>query len=79
MGRYSTARILKNNNDKRYYNTIIIPNPDIDSSDIYIQTTTSDRLDRLAYIFYEDETLWWLIATANGLGKGSYIVPSNEI
>lgn len=77
MGRYSTAKILKNNNSKRYYDTIIIPNPDISTSDIYIQTTTPDRLDRLAYIFYEDETLWWLIATANGLGKGSYIVPGN--
>lgn len=77
MGRYSTAKILKNNNSKRYYDTIIIPNADISTSDIYIQTTTPDRLDRLAYIFYEDETLWWLIATANGLGKGSYIVPGN--
>lgn len=77
MGRYSTAKILKNNDSKRYYDTIIIPNPDISADDVYIQTTTSDRLDRLAYIFYEDETLWWLIATANGLGKGSYVVPAN--
>lgn len=77
MGRYSTVKILKNTDSKRYYDTIIIPNPDISADDVYIQTTTSDRLDRLAYIFYEDETLWWLIATANGLGKGSYVVPAN--
>jgi hypothetical protein len=77
MGRYSTAKILKNDNSKRYLNTIILPNPAISTADIYIQTTAPDRLDRLAYIFYEDETLWWIIANANGIGKGTYIVPSN--
>lgn len=77
MNRYSTARIIKDTSSKRYFNTIIIPAPELDSNDIFIETTTQDRLDRLAYIFYEDETLWWLIATANGLGKGTYIVPPN--
>lgn len=77
MNRYSTAKVIKDTTSKRYYNTIIIPTPELNSDDIFIQTTTQDRLDRLAYIFYEDEALWWLIAAANGLGKGTYIVPSN--
>ena len=77
MGRYSTARISKDSDLKRYLTTVIIPTQPLDSDDIYIQTTTQDRLDRLAYIFYEDETLWWIIATANGLGKGTYVVPAN--
>jgi hypothetical protein len=77
MSRYVTNRILQDKNGKRYYDTIILPVPAQSSDDIYIQTTAQDRLDKLAYIFYEDETLWWVIATANGLGKGTYIVPAN--
>lgn len=78
MNRYSTVRVIKDElTSKRYFNTIIIPTPEITSNDVYIQTTTQDRLDRLAYIFYDDESLWWLIASANGLGKGTYIVPPN--
>jgi hypothetical protein len=77
MNRYSTARIIKNPDLKRYLTTVIIPTQPLESDDIYIQTTTQDRLDRLAYIFYEDESMWWIIAIANGLGKGTYVVPPN--
>ena len=55
MNRYSTARIIKDPELKRYLTTVIIPVQPLESDDIYIQTTTQDRLDRLAYIFYEDE------------------------
>ena len=44
---------------------------------IYIRTTSMDRLDKLALYFYEDSTMWPIIATANGLGKGTIIVPPN--
>ena len=30
-----------------------------------------DRLDLLANSYYEDPTLWWVIAQANHLGKGT--------
>lgn len=75
MSRYSTSRIIKDENGKRHFNTIILPNV-ADSTDIFIQTTSIERLDKLALTFYEDETLWWVIATANGLGKGTYMVPA---
>jgi nucleoid-associated protein YgaU len=29
----------------------------------------------LAYKYYKDQTLWWVIATANGLGKSGIMVP----
>ena len=44
-------------------------------NDIYIITRDSDRLDLLAGQYYEDVTLWWVIATANNLGKGTLVVP----
>jgi nucleoid-associated protein YgaU len=34
-----------------------------------------ERLDKLALTFYEDATLWWIIAAANGLGKGTLLIP----
>jgi nucleoid-associated protein YgaU len=34
----------------------------------------------LAYQYYEDQSLWWVIAKANNLGKGTwYITPGTLI
>ena len=75
--RYSTARILQDEDKRRRFNTIIFPPMPEANGDLYIQITTPDRLDKLAYIFYDNASLWWVIAAANSLGKGSYIVPIN--
>ena len=75
--RYALATQLQNSMGKRRISSLIIPNIPRSSNDIYIQTTSVERLDKLAYSFYQDESFWWIIATANGLGKGSYIVPAN--
>jgi hypothetical protein len=77
MGRYQTARVQRDNNETRKLSTIIVPAAPLTGGDIYIQTTSAERLDKLANIFYEDASLWWIIAAANGLGKGTYVVPQN--
>jgi len=77
MGRYSTARVQLDNNETRKLSTIIVPAVPLSVEDVYIQTTSVERLDKLANIFYQDASLWWIIAAANGLGKGSYMVPTN--
>ena len=77
MSRYSTSRIIKDANGKRLFDTVILPNPPDNTTDIFIQTTSPDRLDKLALVFYDDETMWWVIAAANGLGKGTYMVPAD--
>ena len=46
--------------------------------DIYIITRDSDRLDLLAGQYYEDVRLWWVIAAANNLGKGTLVVPPGK-
>jgi len=43
------------------------------------KTTSIERLDLLAYKFYGDSALWYVIASANSLGKGSLIVPINSL
>lgn len=77
MSRYITTQIQKDTSGTRKLSTLIIPTAPVTNNDLYIQTTSVERLDKLASIFYEDSSLWWIIAAANGLGKGTYIVPEN--
>lgn len=79
MNRYAESVIIKNANGKQRRSTIILPNIQLSPNDTYIQTTTIERLDLLAFDLYNDVTLWWVIAAANGLGKGSLIVPQNTL
>ena len=79
MSRYSTTSVIRDSNEQRRKATTIISNIPVSVSDIYIQITSSDRLDKLANTFYGDSTLWWVIATANNLGKGTIVVPQNVI
>ena len=56
---------IERKNQVRYYRGIKYPNIDLSINDIYIITTSGDRLDLLANQFYNDVRLWWIIATAN--------------
>lgn len=76
--RYTNASTIKDSNGKRRKGTLIIPVPAPSTSDVYIQVTSPERLDLLAYKFYGDSSLWYVIASANGLGKGSLMVPINS-
>lgn len=78
MSRYATSRVIINSQEKRYNTTTIVPVFPTSDSDIYIVTTSVERLDKLAKTFYDDSTMWWIIATANGLGKGTITVPANS-
>lgn len=77
MNRYATSEILKDNNGQRKMQTIILPVIPVSDDDIFILTTSKERLDKLAYTAYGDESYWWVLATCNGLGKGTIIVPPN--
>jgi|TARA_R110000796_G_scaffold1202_3_gene4752 nucleoid-associated protein YgaU len=77
MGRYTTTNIIKDDAGKRRRATTIFPTIPATANDTFIVTTTADRLDKLANTFYGDVTLWWVIAAANGLGKGTMIVPAD--
>ena len=52
-------------NNKRYYKNLKYPEIPLSVNDIYITTTSGDRLDSLAHQFLNDVDLWWIIATAN--------------
>ena len=78
MSRYATSQILKSIGKKRKLTSIIIPVIPVSESDTFIETTSTERLDKLADTFYGDSTLWWVIAVSNGIGKGTLFVPQNS-
>ena len=69
----------KNNQRKSYYQPLKYPSIPLSSNDLYILTSSGDRLDSLAYQFYNDIRLWWVITTANPniIGRDSYSLKPN--
>ena len=55
----------KNTDGKIFYKNLKYPDIPITSDDLYVITTSGDRLDLLANEYYQDIGLWWIISTAN--------------
>ena len=72
MNRYDNPTIEYTSQGKRFYKQKFYPNIPLSETDDYIITTIGDRLDSLAYSYYNDSTLWWIIAIANNnITKGT--------
>ena len=66
MSRYSAIQIIQTpENPKRRYRNVKYPEISRDLSDIYVYTTKGDRYDLLALAYYNNTSLWWIIAQAN--------------
>ena len=71
MDRYNNIKQLRNQNSNvgtigdLYYRDVNYPSVEARESDIYVETEWGDRLDSLAFQFYGDVTLYWIIAIAN--------------
>ena len=76
MNRYSVAQIDTRFDGKRVYKSVLYPSIAVDNSDFYIVTNEVMYLDFLANKYYNDTSLWWIIALANNLGKGRLSVPA---
>ena len=76
MERYNNIDILKTEyTDRPYYKGKFYPNVPLSESDVYVITTVGDRLDSLAYSYYNDATLWWIIAMANNNATKGALYP----
>ena len=63
--RYNNPEILVNKDGQRYFKSRKYPPIPPAESDIYVVTVQGDRLDLLAYNYYNDASLWWVISMAN--------------
>lgn len=70
--RYQYSTTLTNKyTKKKYLGSVLYPKIKPNDNDMYIISQQSDRLDILANKYYNDESLWWIIAVANNLNDAS--------
>jgi len=65
--RYDNNDTKKLDDGRVVYRSKIYPDIPLKDDDIYIVTQTGDRLDILAFQYFGDSSLWWIIATANNI------------
>jgi len=79
--RYQYIAITNDNvRRKQQYIPTYYPTIPATENDTYILTQYQDRLDLIAYDFYGDSTLWWVIAMANELpGDSLYLEVGTQL
>lgn len=75
QNRYVEIQTKTGTNNKRVTSSVIYPPIPRSLEDIYIITTPGDRIDLLTKKYYNDIGYWWIIAEANGIGKGTMAIP----
>ncbi len=68
--RYSSTQIFNRWDGKRVYKTTQYPTIQPQDNDAIIISQDGDYLDSLAYQYYGDPSLYWILALVNNLGKG---------
>lgn len=77
--RYKNTKTQKLNDGRMVYKTKIYPNIPLKDTDIYAVVQDGDRMDSLAFQFYGDSTLWWIIATANNIHDAPFVIDEGTI
>ena len=79
--RYNNSEIKYTLSGKPYYRRKNYPQIPFSDSDVYVITTVGDRLDTIAYSYYNNAELWWVISVANNnVTKGSlFPVPGTQL
>ena len=75
MKRYDSTQVTERWDGKRVFKTTTYPIIEPQNGDAIIISNEADYLDSIAYTYYGDPTLWWVIALVNNLGKGRMSVP----
>ena len=79
MDRYKHTSKKRNKNLKQQVlKPTIYPKIPIRDSDIYINPKDMERCEHVAYRFYGDQSLWWVIAQANNIHNGSVYLDSEK-
>jgi hypothetical protein len=76
MNRYQLIPIIRNRDGHQQYASTKYPEIPRSFSDIYVITSAEDRYDTIAYSYYNDSSLWWVVSIANPeLPQGSLYPP----
>ena len=67
--RYIHTKIKIREDGKRVFKPTIYPKIPLKDSDLFIYPKFGERLDSLAQKYYQDVSLWWIIAKANNLDQ----------
>tara|TARA_B100000925_G_C21879921_1_gene418003 strand:+ start:383 stop:688 length:306 start_codon:yes stop_codon:yes gene_type:complete len=79
MSRYKTEnQIRRDKQGRRYFVPKMPPSIPTDDSDDFVVNTSGVGLSALAKEHYDDETLWWVIARANGVGKKGFGIDASK-
>jgi|TARA_R100000482_G_scaffold113196_1_gene55775 hypothetical protein len=76
--RYNNNKILNDDNGVEYLNRSEYPVIPIRDSDIIINGKFGQRFDQLAFQYYGNQELWWIIARANNQSDSMYLVIGKE-
>ena len=79
MRRYGTTRKKVDKSGKRVFGITYYPQIPLDNSDRLYTTIDGERIENIAFTFYEDETLWWVIAKANGIKGKTALKPGENL
>lgn len=79
MKRYGTTGLKRDKSNIISYRTTLYPEMPIENSDQFITTKIGERLDMLAYRYYGDSTLWWILAKANGVRGKMALEPATDL
>ena len=80
MKRYIDIEQKVSDQGRRYKVNPIYPSIPLSENDTYVITVGGDRYDTLAQEFYNDSTLWWIIATANTADRDTInITPGTQL
>ena len=79
--RYENIEVINSDTSgSQYYVNNVYPEIPPTNDDNYVITVLGDRLDLLAFDFYGDSSLWWVIASANSLpGDSLVVVPGTQL
>ena len=74
MPRYNRTP-LKTIDEKSLRQTTTYIEIPVSSTDTYVYTTVGDRYDSLAFQYYQDSSLWYIIALANPSQDLNSLIP----
>jgi len=72
ISRHSEDIIKKTKDGRLVFAPKIYPAIPLSDYDIWVATETGDRLDTLAYQYYNDSSYWWIIASANNIHNAAF-------